>query len=304
MSEQDYSTKTVAQLKVILQEKELPVSGKKADLITRLVEHESRSKPKSILTNKSMKLEDGMSIDNLPFLSSIIQNGISSVDFDREQTIRYGITAFMFTMIIISLNSTSWYNLETSGTSTTPYLTDYSYELEIDFGLFDYERTRADGNANDNVRIETATTAYTYDGLLCETNFESFDCEAFSTAGTINSLMLWLSLLAILTILGMGLTEGFGKLESGFIVENREQIDKMIRVLATVPIFIGTFVYGLMASSAQTATSIDEDATSGLGGMWWMMFLLSTAYICYIYRSIILKLYQKFMSNEPEASND
>jgi hypothetical protein len=289
---------------VILQGKGLPVSGKKTDLITRLVENKGSSSTKSAIDEEFVQVDDNTSPGNLPFLSSIIQNGISSVEFDKEQTIRYGITAFMFTMIVISLNSTSWYNLETSGTSTTPYLTDYSYELEIDFGLFDYESTRADGDANDNVRIETATTEHTYDGLLCEIDFESFDCEAFSTAGTINSLMLWLSLLAILTILGMGLTEGFGKLESGFIVENREQIDKMIRVLATVPIFIGTFVYGLMASSAQTATSIDEDATSGLGGMWWMMFLLSTAYICYIYRSIILKLYHKFMSDEPEASND
>ena len=38
MPEEEYSVKTVAQLKIILQEKGLPVSGKKADLIARLVE--------------------------------------------------------------------------------------------------------------------------------------------------------------------------------------------------------------------------------------------------------------------------
>ena len=49
MPEEEYSVKTVAQLKVILQEKGLPVSGKKADLIARLVESESSSNPKSIV---------------------------------------------------------------------------------------------------------------------------------------------------------------------------------------------------------------------------------------------------------------
>ena len=304
MSEEEYSLKTVAQLKIILQEKGLPVSGKKSELIARLVESENSSNPKSVVIGDSVQKEENPSSKDLPFLSNIIRNGINSVELNKQQAMNYGITVFMFTIIVIGLNSTSWYNLEASGTSNTPFGTDYSYDIEIEFGFSDYERTVSDSDSSDSTRLATSTTTYAYDGLLCETDFEAFDCEAFSTAGTITSLMLWLSLLSIMVIFGIGIAEGFGKIESGFLVEKRESIDKIIWVLATVPIFIGTFIYGLMASSAQTVTSLDEDATSGLGMMWWTMFLLSTAYVCYIYRDQIRNLKEKFMSDKPEASND
>jgi hypothetical protein len=307
MPEEDYSSKTVAQLKVILQEKGLPVSGKKADLIARLVESESSSNPKSIVIGDLVQEDENSSTEDLPFLSDIIKNGIGSVEIDKSLTIRYGSSLFMLIFIIIGLNSTSWYGLEYADTNTaiTPFGEfEYSYEQEIDFGLFDYEKTRSNSDSSDDVQIETSTSSHAYDGMACETSFEAFDCEAFSTAGTINSLMLWLSLLSIMVILGIGIAEGFGKIESGFIVEKREIIDKIIWGLATVPIFIGTLIYGLMASSAQTVASLDKDATSGLGMMWWTMFLLSTAYVCYIYRDKIQNLKEKFMSDKPEASND
>lgn len=307
MPEEDYSTKTVAQLKVILQEKGLPVSGKKADLIARLVESENSSNPKSVVIDDSVQEDENSSTEDLPFLSGIIKNGISSVEIDKSLTIRYGSSLFVLILIIIGLNSTSWYGLEYAGTNTafTPMGEfEYSYEQEIDFGLFDYEKTRFDYDSSDDTQIETSTSSHGYDGLTCETSFEAFDCEAFSTAGTINSLMLWLSLLSIMVIFGLGIAEGFGKIESGFIIKNRERIDKIMWALATVPIFIGTLIYGLMASSAQTITSLDKDATSGLGMMWWTMFLLSTAYVCYIYRDQIQTLKEKFMSDKPEASND
>ena len=301
MSEEEYSVKTVAQLKIILQEKGLPVSGKKADLIARLVEDGKSTDPKSVVIVNSVQ-EDGKPLtEDLPFFTSILENGIDSVDFDKEQTIRYAITAFMLTMIIVSLNSMSWYY----------YSLDFDYEegmwgdqkQEFEMGLNEFEMGMSMGGMN------LLSMVMDYDGEWCGDEEIIFDCESFSTAGTILSLMLWLSMLSILCIIGMGVAQGFGKLDQDFFTKNAEMIDKILWLSATIPLLLGTLIYGLMASMSPVSDELEDpevgiEITSSLGGMWWMMFIFSTAYICYIYRNKIMELYQKFVSDEPEASND
>ena len=301
MPEEEYSVKTVAQLKIILQEKGLPVSGKKADLIARLVEDGKPTDPKSVVIVDSVQEDGKPSTEDLPFFTSILENGIDSVDFDKEQTIRYAITAFMLTMIIVSLNSMSWYY----------YSLDFDYEegmwgdqkQEFEMGLNEFEMSMSMGGMN------LLSMVMDYDGEWCGDEEIIFDCESFSTAGTILSLMLWLSMLSILCIIGMGVAQGFGKLDQDFFTKNTEMIDKILWLSATIPLLLGTLIYGLMASMSPVADDLEDpevgiEITSSLGGMWWMMFIFSTAYICYIYRNNIMELYQKFVSDEPEASND
>ena len=301
MSEEEYSVKTVAQLKIILQGKGLPVSGKKADLIARLVENEKPTDPKSVVIVDSVQEDENSSTEDLPFLTSIFKNGIDSVDFDKEQTIRYAITAFMLTMIIVSLNSMSWYY----------YSLDFDYEegmwgaqkQEFEMGLNEFEMSMSMGGMN------LLSMVMDYDGEWCGDEEIIFDCESFSTAGTILSLMLWLSMLSILCIIGMGVAQGFGKLDQDFFTKNAEMIDKILWLSATIPLLLGTLIYGLMASMSPVSDELEDpevgiEITSSLGGMWWMMFLLSTAYVCYIYRDQIQNLKEKFMSDKPEASND
>ncbi len=301
MSEEEYSVKTVAQLKIILQEKGLPVSGKKADLIARLVENGKPTKPKSTVIVGSVQEDGKSSTEGLPFFSSILENGIDSVDFDKEQTIRYAITAFMLTMIIVSLNSMSWYY----------YSLDFDYEegmwgdqkQEYEMGLNEFETSISMGGMN------LLSMVMDYDGEWCGDEEIIFDCESFSTAGTILTLMLWLSMLSILCIIGMGVAQGFGKLDQDFFTKNAEMIDKILWLSATIPLLLGTLIYGLMASMSPVSDDLEDpevgiEITSSLGSMWWMMFIFSTAYICYIYRNKIMELYQKFVSDEPEASND
>ena len=301
MSDEEYSVKTVAELKIILQEKGLPVSGKKADLIARLVENGKSTDSKSTVIVDSVQEDGKPSTEGLPFFTSILENGINSVDFDKEQTIRYAITAFMLTMIIVSLNSMSWYS----------YSLDYDYEegiwgdqkQEFEMGLNEFEMSMSMGGMN------LLSMVMDYDGEWCGDEEIIFDCESFSTAGTILSLMLWLSMLSILCIIGIGVAQGFGKLDQDFFTKNTEMIDKILWLSATIPLLLGTLIYGLMASMSPVADDLEDpevgiEITSSLGGMWWMMFIFSTAYICYIYRNKIMELYQKFVSDEPEASND
>tara|TARA_Y100000994_G_scaffold210112_2_gene183856 strand:- start:2479 stop:3384 length:906 start_codon:yes stop_codon:yes gene_type:complete len=301
MSDEEYSVKTVAELKIILQEKGLPVSGKKADLIARLVENGKSTDSKSTVIVDSVQEDGKPSTEDLPFFTSILENGIDSVDFDKEQTIRYAITAFMLTMIIVSLNSMSWYS----------YSLDYDYEegiwgdqkQEFEMGLNEFEMSMSMGGMN------LLSMVMDYDGEWCGDEEIIFDCESFSTAGTILSLMLWLSMLSILCIIGIGVAQGFGKLDQDFFTKNTEMIDKILWLSATIPLLLGTLIYGLMASMSPVADDLEDpevgiEITSSLGGMWWMMFIFSTAYICYIYRNKIMELYQKFVSDEPEASND
>ena len=301
MPEEEYSVKTVAQLKIILKEKGLPVSGKKADLIARLVENGKPTNPKSTVIVDSVQKDGKSSTKELPFFTSILENGIDSVDFDKEQTIRYAITAFMLTMIIVSLNSMSWYY----------YSLDFDYEegmwgdqnQEFEMGLNEFEISMSMGGMN------LLSMVMDYDGEWCGDEEIIFDCESFSTAGTILSLMLWLSMLSILCIIGIGVAQGFGKLDQDFFTKNTEMIDKILWLSATIPLLLGTLIYGLMASMSPVSDELEDpevgiEITSSLGGMWWMMFIFSTAYICYIYRNKIMELYQKFVSDEPEASND
>ena len=301
MSDEEYSVKTVAELKIILQEKGLPVSGKKADLIARLVENGKSTDSKSTVIVDSVQEDGKPSTEDLPFFTSILENGIDSVDFDKEQTIRYAITAFMLTMIIVSLNSMSWYS----------YSLDYDYEegiwgdqkQEFEMGVNEFEMSMSMGGMN------LLSMVMDYDGEWCGDEEIIFDCESFSTAGTILSLMLWLSMLSILCIIGIGVAQGFGKLDQDFFTKNTEMIDKILWLSATIPLLLGTLIYGLMASMSPVADDLEDpevgiEITSSLGGMWWMMFIFSTAYICYIYRNKIMELYQKFVSDEPEASND
>ena len=301
MSEEEYSVKTVAQLKIILQVKGLPVSGKKADLIARLVENEKPTNLKSTVIGDSVQKDGKSSAEGLPFFTSILENGIDSVDFDKDQTIRYAITAFMFTMIIVGLNSMSWYY----------YSLDYDYEedmwgdqkQEYEMGLNEFEISMSMAGMN------LLSMVMDYEGEWCGDEEVIFDCESFSTAGTITTLMLWLSMLSMLCIIGMGIAQGFGKLDQDFFTKNAEMIDKTLWLSATIPLLLGTLIYGLMASISPVADDLEDpevgiEITSRLGGMWWMMFIFSTTYICYIYRHKIMELYQKFMSDEPEASND
>lgn len=301
MSEEEYSVKTVAQLKIILQEKGLPVSGKKADLIARLVENEKPTNLKSTVIGDSVQKDGKSSAEGLPFFTSILENGIDSVDFDKDQTIRYAITAFMFTMIIVGLNSMSWYY----------YSLDYDYEedmwgdqkQEYEMGLNEFEISMSMAGMN------LLSMVMDYEGEWCGDEEVIFDCESFSTAGTITTLMLWLSMLSMLCIIGMGIAQGFGKLDQDFFTKNAEMIDKTLWLSATIPLLLGTLIYGLMTSMSPVADDLEDpevgiEITSRLGGMWWMMFIFSTTYICYIYRHKIMELYQKFMSDEPEASND
>jgi hypothetical protein len=71
---------TVAELKQLLEEQGLVISGKKSELIDRLM----ANKEKEI----SELVED--SNQQLSFLKPLFQNGLSSIDFERRLTIRYG----------------------------------------------------------------------------------------------------------------------------------------------------------------------------------------------------------------------
>jgi len=296
MSEEEYSVKTVAQLKIILQEKGLPVSGKKADLIARLVENGKPTKPKSTVIVDSVQKDGKSSTEDLPFFTSILENGIGSVDFDKEQTIRYGITAFMLTMIIVSLNSVSWYShtLEYGGIEWGEQKEEYN------LGLSEGEGSIFTGN------VELGSITFSLDGLTCE-QMEYFDCESFSKAGALTSMFLWLSMLSIIGMFSIAIAQGFGKLDTGFFIEHEKIIETVSWLLASIPILIATITYASMVTAPtceEVVSGCEGNPSSGLGGMWWMMFIFSTGYICYIYRHKIMQLYQKFMSDEPEASND
>tara|TARA_B110000914_G_scaffold125648_1_gene109651 strand:+ start:664 stop:1602 length:939 start_codon:yes stop_codon:yes gene_type:complete len=312
MCKDERVTLTVTQLKEKLRSEGLPVSGNKSELILRLRQNKKdihiESKPKS---TSDFSKEKAPSSD-LPFLTSLIKNGISSVEIDKNEAIRYGVSFAMLVLIIIGLNSTSWYNYDHSGKSGIPFGSgEYSWQEEIGLGLFSFEITTSDPDSNDDAQILGQTASHSYDGLWCETDSTPFVCSHFSSIGTLNSLMLWFSLLSILTLFVIAIAQGMGKLEEGFVFENKDLIEKTTRILSTFPLLVGTLLYGIIASTASFGGGIrssfsigDIESTSGLGGMWWVMFIFSIAHINYIYLGKIQDLVERFKSKISKPSND
>ena len=287
MHDEGYTVKTVAELKKILQEYSLPVSGKKADLVARLEEYRSAS------TSKPAKAETAKSNANeLPFLAAIFENGISSVKLETNNIIRYGATAFMFVIIIVGLNSNSWYNIEINSAATKA-------GIGVSLGFFEWEST-------ESINGKSTKTSQSYDGQECQSGSTPFFCDGFSIAGIITAIMLWISMLAIIAILVIGIAQGFGKLNTGFVVDNKDKIEKYSWLLATLPILIGTIIYGIMASFLPGGNDTAMPGTGysqGLGGTWWLIFILSIAYSSYIYRERLQTIGNKLSNSADSPDN-
>jgi len=300
MDESDYAALTVVKLKGLLQERSLSVSGKKAELVARLVAGDGASKPSSAgpkIATKATKVTEATEDEaGLPFLTSIRVNGFKSVEIDRDVAIRYGAACFMLLMIIIGLNSSSWYSYEISTSSTsfdfsTGEATDVNSKDEYAFGLSGFEHTNTTGGSEESVK----TMEQSYDSGMCESEMTPFDCGAFSAAGNVNKLLLLISMLSIIILLGVSIAQGFGKLNTGFFVEHSEKYNKYVWTLSSVPIFIGSLLYGIITSIAPASSGggMGLSISSGWGAMMWSMAIFSMAFVIYIHQQLLLNLVQK-----------
>ena len=272
---------TVAELKIRLKDAGLAVSGKKAELIARLEEKKVLAEPKSVvLSNDKVAKPANKSTDGkLPFFLAIKEDGIGSVEIDKWKAVSYVMVFFMFIMLIIGLNSMSWYSASMEETSEDVPFGTMSMSMEMSFGLSDIEmKTSFNGMVMGGQDASLSDCVEGEGGEGEEPMMIS--CGPLSTAGTINTIAIILSMIAIIILLTFTIGRGFGAFSTGVLDEKSELIEKASWMVAVISINLGSLLYGIIAGFM---TDTVEPLEGSLGGMWWTMFLLSLTFAVIVY---------------------
>jgi hypothetical protein len=230
-------------------------------------------KPKSVVlaADKFVKSAKKSTEGKLPFLLAIKEGGMGDVEIDKWKAASYGMAFFMFIMLIVGLNSMSWYSASMEeegfgGTST----------IETGVGLSDVELEGGWYGMVNRVEMSLSNCAEEQE----EEEEGWINCRALSTAGTINTIAIILSMVAILILLTFTIGRGFGAFSTGVLDEKSELIEKVSWIVAVISINIGVLLYGIIAGFM---TDTEEPLEGGLGGMWWTMFLLSLIFAAIVY---------------------
>lgn len=283
----EFEVLTVAQLKKLLKEKGLPVSGKKAELVERLLANNDGA---------SQKLEQQPN-QQLPFLTSIFKNGFSSVNIDKKFALRYGATLFMLIFIIMGLNSHSWYYMETSERDEDPGVGYSDTTITLQFGLGNIDVLYEYSGTVFGQDIErTFVESIDYDGDECGSDL-MFSCDSFSTAGTLIKICLWITMLSLFFILGLEVARGFGKeLPPKVLIHERKILSIAWNLAIFLPL-IGTICYGFIIGLSE----MDMDGwDNGFGITWWSMMVISFLFAGLIYNEQISSLISKFNQEQPK----
>jgi len=279
-SADDLSSMTVPQLKELLKEKGLTVGGKKAELVARLVENSESGGVKSSPKDGGGELV----VSELSFFLAIKEGGLGAVEIDKWKAASYGMAVFMFIMLIIGLNSMSWYSAShvEDGGGWSPDVTIY---LNVGLSEMEMEASTILGE----IRMEVSLDECDEEGM----EEDGMDCSALSTAGTINKIFMILSLISIIVLLIFSTGRGFGIFSSGILDEKSELIERISWVIAVASINLGTLLYWMIVGFQ----SHFEDSEEGLGSMWWMMFLFSLTFAAIVYNEKVKSLVSRFRNS-------
>ncbi|MDP7312896.1 MAG: SAP domain-containing protein [Candidatus Thalassarchaeaceae archaeon] len=279
MTDDELSSMTVSQLKELLKEKGLTVGGKKAELIARLVENSETVAVKSTKKGADSKQMDG----DLPFFLAIKEGGMGAVEIDKWKVASYGMAVFMFIMLIIGLNSMSWYSASAEETEDG-FLGPMTISMDVDVGLSEMEMKISYGGMK--IGMDAPLNECDEGGM----SEDGVSCGALSTAGVINKIFIILSLVSIIVLLVFSIGRGFGVFSSGVLDEKSDLIERWGWLIAVASINLGTLLYWMIVGFQ----SHFEDWEEGLGSMWWMMFLFSLTFAAIVYNERVKSLISKF----------
>lgn len=276
---------TVAELKIRLKDAGLAVSGKKAELIARLEEKKVLAEPKSVVqsNDKVAKPAKKSTDGELPFFLAIKEDGIGSVEIDKWKAASYGMAFFMLIMLIIGLNSMSWYSASMEETSEGGPMGPMSMSMEINVGLNDMGMVASFlglEQVNEMSLSDCAELESEEEVSLDEEEDGGVSCSSLATAGTINKIFIILSLVSIIVLLIFSIGRGFGVFSSGVLDEKSDSIEKWSWLVAVVSINLGTLLYGMIVGFQ---SHFGEPYEESLGSMWWMMFLFSLIFAAIVY---------------------
>ena len=288
---------TVAELKVRLKDAGLAVSGKKAELIARLGKNIVLEKPKSVVlaADKLVKSAKKSADGGLPFFLAIKEGGMGDVEIDKWKAASYGMAFFMLIMLIVGLNSMSWYSASMEETEEVGFMGPMTISMEMNVGLSDLEMKAAMFGVLQASEMSLSDCAEA-ESTAVEEGGKPISCGTLSTAGTINTICIILSMLAIIILLIFSTGRGFGVFSTGVLDEKSELIEKVSWMVAVISITLGSLLYGIIAGFM---TDMEEPLEGGLGGMWWTMFLLSLTFAVIVYNEKTMQIFYSLKSKLP-----
>lgn len=279
---------TVVELKQHLKERGLAVSGKKSDLIQRLVDNNGKGK----LAPKEQDDQE------LPPLKSILQNGFSSVHFDLKIVYRYSATFLMMIFLIIGLNSNSWYFMEVTSTDGEPEMAIYVEEkTTLNFGIDEIEIVyEADGIVWGGPVDQELSETIGYEGGECSRTDE-FDCDSFINGGNLIQLSFWIAIISMMILFALGISKGFGKdlVQSMDLQKHEKMISEILWGIVTFLPIIGIICYGFIVGLSEMDLSDWDD--NGFGSIWWNILVISLLFTSLIYKENISSLITKIKQN-------
>ena len=215
----------------------------------------------------------------------------NSLDVEGIVTAAYSL--LLLILIIVGFGSTSWYSI----TESHP---DFGFESESEFGLSEtvsssdergfgyagsgsYESLESSNNANAN---ELREFCEEFDSDECDTMTRMVKEKAdwygsWDSSGMTMKVFLYLALfssIALLCIKGAVLLNQLEKLELSEEWSNRLIPSDIICSIATASILIlGCLIYAIICPELTKSmfNGMPRDISSGLGSMWWTIFLFS-----------------------------
>lgn len=259
----DLGSKTVLELKAMLKERGLPVSGKKQELIDRLEENTT-----------SVQVESESTV--------YITFNLKEVDWKNEKTQTIVAAIVLLIFIPIALSSNSWAYASNEDTyDSGQFGGEVKQERKLDFGLSDVEFRRIlNGEEMESLTLEFEE---------CEN--EADICTTFSQAGGTTKLFYTLSLICLMVFLAASLiqmTNASKKVEQlKWFAAYEDKTMLISKMISAGLLLFATIWYPLKIYLDDEDEALLEFDSTGLGVMWWIMLVLSLAWFWLVYAEAI-----------------
>ncbi len=252
----DLGSRTVLELKAMLKEQKLPVSGNKQELINRLQENQSSASTSTSTQTPTFNLKD------IDWKNNNIQSIIAAI--------------ILLIIIPIALSSNSWaYAVKEESEF------GQTYELTIDIGLSEVEMAVSFNGEVVDSEVEE------FDKCASESDV----CNTFSQAGSITYTLYIITLICIIVLLSASIiqmTNATKKVEQlKWFSPYEEKTISFSKMISASFLLFATLWYPLkifLDSDDDLFADFDSD---GLAGMWWFMIFVSFAWFWFAFGKMI-----------------
>jgi len=259
----ELGSKTVVELKAMLKEQGLPVSGKKQELIARLEGNATSEQ-----------------IESEPSITSSFN--LNEIDWKNEKTQTIVAAIVLLIFIPISLSSYSWAYASNEETyNLGPLGSEVVQEMTVDFGLSEVElKLILNGE-----EMESMTFEY----HECESEIDI--CTTFEQAGSTTYFFLILAMICLVVFLATSIiqmTNASKKVEQlKWFADYEDKTALLSKLISAGLLLFAVIWYPLKIFLDSEEEEMETFDSTGLGFIWWIMLIISLAWFWLVYSEMI-----------------